>query len=970
MSKTSALANSVPTSSAVQAASASLASRCQMRRQNAIRPRSRGGLGSPPGRPPGRSRRVPRPWAIPGRPPPRPSRAGIASVDQVAGRDPAGDEVVADRDEELRLVSVEAERDDARPERAADVSGGRLERVHRGVRERRGDEADPRRDLVGTCRQLARLGQPGSGAGLEPAPGLAQLVLEGRDPVADPIDSSCAPSASAAASSASNRCRTSASAAAPVTASMPAHPGADAPLAGDQEAADLAGRQAVGAAAQLEAVALDPDGPDRLAVLLVEEGIGAALDRLGHAHERDGDGPVLADDAVDLVLDRTQLVAGQRPVEREVEAQVVRGDQRARLARPLPDHVPQRAVEQVRARVVAHRVGPPLRVDDRLDGLADPQPAVERAALDDQAAERLLRVGHGEQLAPAARLAQHAVVADLAAALGVERRPVEDDLRLAVAGQLVELHPVAHDGEDAALGGRRLVAHEPRVADPAVDRAVERGQLGVLRELRLGPRAAAVALLGKSALEPVAIDRDAVLGGELDGQVDREAIRVVKLEGDLAVESWHVRRQVLGRAADDARRGRVLDDPADLGLEQPRPGVERPGELRLLAGDDAEDLVAPRDEVWVRLAHDVDDDARGLGHERLAPAEQPAVADRAAEELAQDVAAALVRGQDVVADEERHRPRVVGDDLVAEPLGLERVGVVAHQLAHPGVDRREQVGVVVGRDLLEDARQALEAHPGVDAGERQRDPPVGPLVELHEHEVPDLEPARAVLAVVGDALGAFGELDPAVEMDLAARPARAGVGHPPEVVVVAVVDVAPARHPLGRQADLVAPDVPGDLVVGVGRGRQPVGRDAEVAGQEVPGEVDRLALEVVAERPVAEHLEEGVVARRPADLLEVVVLAGDPQAALVVDGPRVGPRLGADQHVLELDHPGVREQERRVAGRDEAGAGHGRRGRARRRTRRTGGGSRRRATPRSADRGLDGWRHRTQWYSTHRVRRP
>ena len=117
----------------------------------------------------------------------------------------------------------------------------------------------------------------------------------------------------------------------------------------------------------------------------------------------------------------------------------------------------------------------------------------------------------------------------------------------------------------------------------------------------------------------------------------------------------------------------------------------------------------------VGLAHDVDDDRGGLGQERLAPAEQPAVADRAAEDPAQDVAAALVRGQHVVGDEERDGARVVGDDLVAEALRLERVRVVAEQLAHPGVDRREQVGVVVGRDLLEDAGQALEAQPGVDA---------------------------------------------------------------------------------------------------------------------------------------------------------------------------------------------------------------------------------------------------------------
>ena len=180
----------------------------------------------------------------------------------------------------------------------------------------------------------------------------------------------------------------------------PAHAGADAPLAGDQEAADLAGRPAVRAAAQLEAVVLDADRPNRLAVLLVEERVRAALDRLGHAHECDGDGSVVADDAVDLVLDGPQLVVRQAAIEREVEAQVVRRHQRAGLAGPLPDHVAQGPVEQVRAGVVAHRVGAALRVDDCLNGLAHAQPSVEVAAMDDQAAHRLVRVDDGEQLAP------------------------------------------------------------------------------------------------------------------------------------------------------------------------------------------------------------------------------------------------------------------------------------------------------------------------------------------------------------------------------------------------------------------------------------------------------------------------------------------------------------------------------------------------------------------------------------------
>ncbi len=195
-------------------------------------------------------------------------------------------------------------------------------------------------------------------------------------------------------------------------------------------------------------------------------------------------------------------------------------------------------------------------------------------------------------------------------------------------------------------------------------------------------------------------------------------------------------------------------------------------------------------------------------------------------------------------------------------------------------------------------------------------------LELHEHEVPDLEPARAVLAVVRDALGALAQVRAAVEVDLGARSARTDVGHPPPVLLVAVGEVAPADESIGRQADLVAPDLEREVVGRVRRRGQAIAGDPEVARQEVPRPVDRLALEVVAEAPVAEHLEEGVVPRRAADLLEVVVLAGDAQHPLVVDGARVAALFGAGQEVLELDHPAVREQQRLVAGRHEAGARH------------------------------------------------
>ena len=83
---------------------------------------------------------------------------------------------------------------------------------------------------------------------------------------------------------------------------------------------------------------------------------------------------------------------GQRAVEREVEPEVVRVHERARLPGPVADDVAQRAVEQVRARVVAHRVGTSLGVDLGADDVPDADGAVEHAAMDGQPGG--LRAGH------------------------------------------------------------------------------------------------------------------------------------------------------------------------------------------------------------------------------------------------------------------------------------------------------------------------------------------------------------------------------------------------------------------------------------------------------------------------------------------------------------------------------------------------------------------------------------------------
>ena len=268
-----------------------MSSRCQMRRQKAISPNRssrRERWRSPRGPRARPSRFVPLPWAISGRPPPLPSMWAVAVRTRSPAAIPRCDEVVADGHEDLRFVGVEAEREDARRHEAAEVLGGALQGVDRAVRAGVGDEPDARCRLDRPAGELGRPGQVTRGTGAQSPAGLVELVLEGRDPVRQGLRRDSPRLSPRPRARVARRDASQASAPSPGERLDPAHPGADAPLAGDHEAPDLAGRPAVGPAAQLVAVAVDPDRADRLAVLLVEEGVGAGVDRLAHRHERRG----------------------------------------------------------------------------------------------------------------------------------------------------------------------------------------------------------------------------------------------------------------------------------------------------------------------------------------------------------------------------------------------------------------------------------------------------------------------------------------------------------------------------------------------------------------------------------------------------------------------------------------------------------------------------------------------------------
>ena len=294
---------------------------------------------------------------------------------------------------------------------------------------------------------------------------------------------------------------------------------------------------------------------------------------------------------------------------------------------------------------------------------------------------------------------------------------------------------------------------------------------------------------------------------------------------------------------------------------------------------------------------------------------------RAAHDPAQGVAAPLVRRGDAVRDEECRGAGVVGDDAHRHVGGVHRAAVPESREAADRVEQRdEQVGVVIGEDALQHGGDPLQPHARVDRGGREGGQrAVGLPVELHEHVVPDLDVAVALARdAQAHGLGA-GQVVAAEVMHLGAPPARPGLAHRPEIVLAQLAD------PVRRQVP--APDLVGLLVARdalaslVHRRVEALGRQLPDIGQQRPGEGHRVGLEVVAEREIAQHLEERVVARRRSDVLQVVVLPAHAHALLRGRRPLVIPLLTAQEQVLELVHPGVGEQQRRVVGRDEGRAG-------------------------------------------------
>ena len=268
----------------------------------------------------------------------------------------------------------------------------------------------------------------------------------------------------------------------------PAGVRADGRLGDDGDGADHAEGADVGAAAQLDRVGPGPDHPDPLAVLVAEEGQGAHGLGLGLGGLLHDDRRVGQHVGVGQAVTAAQLLGGDGAVVAEVEAQPVGGHQRALLADLVAEHGPQGGVEQVGAGVVAAQGVTPGPVDGGQGVLAGEDLAGDRGPVGGQAGQGR----HGVVDEGGARLGDDgADVAHLAAALGVERGAVEEDLHLAGALGVVVGQHGHHPGRRRVAVGRLADEDGPAlgVEHRPVGLVAGRGPPGAGRGPGLGPLA-------------------------------------------------------------------------------------------------------------------------------------------------------------------------------------------------------------------------------------------------------------------------------------------------------------------------------------------------------------------------------------------------------------------------------------------------------------------------------------------------
>ena len=442
------------------------------------------------------------------------------------------------------------------------------------------------------------------------------------------------------------------------------------------------------------------------------------------------------------------------------------------------------------------------------------------------------------------------------------------------------------------------MGHQRFIASKVVART---GVLERLVHLEFASRAGLRLLLVHGGGKPGFVDLEAALAADIVGEVERETVGIVQLEGDVTRQHFHATGQ-----------GSVQNLHADF---------ERLVKTLFLGFQHLHHAIGVFAQVRVGLAHELDQIRDQLVEEGRLLTQLVTVTDRAADDAALHIATAFVAGNDPIGHQERGGAQVVSNHAQRRDTQVGATSFTSSRLDQ-GV---KEVNLVVAVHMLQDGSQALEAHAGVHTGGGQlRHRAVLVHFKLHEHVVPDFNETVAVF--LGAARRAAGDVVAVVVENFAAGTARTGVSHHPEVVgfVTSPLVVADADHTLRRQANVLCPDVVSLVIFLVHRGEQSLLGQAVHLREQLPGPLERFAFEVVAKRPVAQHLEEGVVTCGVPHIFQVIVFTASAQTGLHRGSTHIAAAVGAQKHVLELHHARVGEHQSGVITRHQgAGRHHG-----------------------------------------------
>ena len=623
-------------------------------------------------------------------------------------------------------------------------------------------------------------------------------------------------------------------------------------------------------------------------------------------------GQVLANPLVHQHLHAAQVGLGDSAAV-HVETQAVGIHQRALLGNILAHQRAQCLVQQVRGAVVGFQGAAALHIQVQLHGIA--HSGGHTIGHGDEVSAGLANLLHTNDGAAVATHGKGTAVAHLTTHFSIEGSLVGNDKEDAIG--LVHL---GHRGGGGILGVAGEFGHLLGLEVQSAHHLLLLGGLGAL------------ALLLHEGIETLGVHLQATLAGHEGGQVNRETVGIVQLEGEIA--------------------GNLAAGSHFL-IEELQTAVQGFIEAGFLAQQHFLDGSLAAYQFGEDAAHLAGQRVHQLREEGLFEPQGAAIAHGAAQNAAQHIVAAVVAGQNTVGNGEAQRADVVGNHAEGHTLtqrflllrgGILRVDVhilAAGNLLDTAENRAEYVRAVVGDaageigealGALNHGAGAFEAHAGVHVAGRQRaEGAVALGVVLNEHEVPDFDALIAVAihqAALGVALGGQ------VHVQLRAGTAGAGLAHHPEIILHAAVHhVHLGVHALGGKQ--LSPHIIGLLVKltgvalllvrGVHGGVQALHGEAPAFHNQLPGPGDGLFLEIVAERPVAQHFEEGVVVGVLTHILQVIVLAAGADALLRVGGaggiPRRGPH--AQEVRYKLVHACVREQQARALRHERGGRHYG-----------------------------------------------